>query len=98
VVHVNDNNELLTPAQAAHMLGVTTTTLTRWVHAGQIPAVTIPSGVHRYRRTDIERLTEPEFVDDGEAWSKHFAGETPAPDLQRSAESNENHKTDTDSD
>lgn len=50
------DSELLSPAEAARLLGVTTKTLGRWVHIGKITAVVTPGGHRRYRREDVERL------------------------------------------
>lgn len=41
-------DDLLTPAEAAARLRVTTKTLRRWALAGQIEAVRLPSGQMRY--------------------------------------------------
>jgi excisionase family DNA binding protein len=49
--------DLLTPRQAAEVLGVNTNTLARWVRDGRIPALTTPGGHRRYRRTDIRTLS-----------------------------------------
>jgi len=54
---VNEPSEdYLTPAETARIFGVTTTTLLRWVRAGRLQAITLPSGQHRYRREDIAKL------------------------------------------
>lgn len=41
-------SDLLTPAEAAAIYGVTTNTLRRWALDGKIEAVTLPSGQLRY--------------------------------------------------
>jgi excisionase family DNA binding protein len=58
VVLVNNQSEdYLTPAEAARIFGVTTTTLLRWVRSGRLQAVRLPSGQHRYRKEDVAKLT-----------------------------------------
>jgi len=54
---MNEPEDYLTPAQAARIFGVSTTTLLRWFRSGRIKAITLPSGQHRYRREDIADLT-----------------------------------------
>jgi len=49
-------DELLTPAEAAHRLGVTPNTVTRWSRAGKIPAIQTMGGHRRFRRSEIERV------------------------------------------
>jgi excisionase family DNA binding protein len=49
-------DELLTPAEAAHRLGVTPNTVTRWSRAGRISAIQTIGGHRRYRRSEIERV------------------------------------------
>lgn len=51
-----DRDELLTPAEAAHKLGVTPNTVTRWSRAGKISAIQTMGGHRRFRRSDIERV------------------------------------------
>lgn len=48
--------DLLTPRQAAELLGVNTNTLARWVRAGLLSAVTTPGGHRRYQRADVHTL------------------------------------------
>jgi excisionase family DNA binding protein len=50
--------DLLTPRQAAELLGVNTNTLARWARDGQLPAVTTPGGHRRYRRADVHTFSE----------------------------------------
>jgi excisionase family DNA binding protein len=49
-------DELLTPAEAAHRLGVTPNTVTRWSRAGKISAIQTIGGHRRYRTSEIERV------------------------------------------
>lgn len=54
---------LLTPAEAAAALRVSTSTLKGWVRNGKLQAVVLPGGGHRrYRREDIERIAAGEAV------------------------------------
>ena len=50
-------DELIAPAEACVMLGVTDQTLRRWVDLGHLAAVRTPGGHRRYRRSDVEALT-----------------------------------------
>jgi len=50
-------DELIAPAEACAMLGVTDQTLRRWVDLGHLAAVRTPGGHRRYRRSDVEALT-----------------------------------------
>lgn len=47
---------LLTPKEAARMLGVHPLTLYRWARKGKIKVVTTPSGRYRYPLTEILRI------------------------------------------
>ena len=50
-------SEYLSTGQVARMLGVDPSTVTRWDESGKLrPALTLPSGHRRYRRSDIEAL------------------------------------------
>jgi excisionase family DNA binding protein len=53
-----DGNDLLTPAEAAHKLGVTPNTVTRWSRAGKISAIQTMGGHRRFRRSEIERVMQ----------------------------------------
>jgi excisionase family DNA binding protein len=54
-------DELLTPDQAARLLGVTKRTIYRWVAVSFLPAIRVPRRNHfgcpvlRLRRSDVER-------------------------------------------
>lgn len=52
----SDRSELLTPAEAAHHLGVTPNTVTRWSRAGKIAAIQTMGGHRRFRRSEVERV------------------------------------------
>lgn len=51
-------DDLLTPAEAAARLRVTTKTLRRWALAGQIKAVRLPSGQMRYPADSLPAVEE----------------------------------------
>lgn len=48
--------DMLTTGEAAMLLGVARLTLYRWIKAGKISAVVLPSGQHKIRRADIEKM------------------------------------------
>ena len=52
------HQELLTIGAAAAILGVSVDTLRRWSNSGRLPVVVLPSGHRRYRREDLDALTE----------------------------------------
>jgi excisionase family DNA binding protein len=55
------STELLTTAQVAAIYGVTKETVLNWVRADALPAVRTPGGGQfRFRRSDVERLLEPQ--------------------------------------
>jgi excisionase family DNA binding protein len=57
-MHLDDTPEspLLKASEVADRFRVTTRTVRRWVNAGQLPGVTLPSGRVRYRQSDVERI------------------------------------------
>jgi excisionase family DNA binding protein len=48
---------LLTPSEAAALLGVDPQTLSRWAHAGRLAAVRTPGGHRRYLEHDVRLLS-----------------------------------------
>jgi excisionase family DNA binding protein len=46
----------ITAAEAARRLEVSTSTVTRWIAAGKLPAVRTPGGHWRVRAVDVEKL------------------------------------------
>jgi predicted site-specific integrase-resolvase len=48
--------DLISPGEAAGLLGVTTTTLANWAAVGTVECVRLPSGHRRYVRSSIEAL------------------------------------------
>ncbi len=64
---VSDVANLLTPEQAAdrlagHGMSVTSRTLRRWVVAGSLPAVVLPSGRYLLSEDDVDGLVATEGV------------------------------------
>lgn len=49
-------DKLLTIAEAARLLQVTTTCLRRWDKAGTLVPIRLPSGHRRYRASQIEAI------------------------------------------
>lgn len=43
----------------AERAGVTQTTVSRWVASGKLAAITLPSGLLRFRSEDVEALLTP---------------------------------------
>ena len=52
-------DDLLTPRQIADYIGVTDTTVYRWIKNGQLAAVRI-GGTVRVKRTDLDRVLNPD--------------------------------------
>ncbi len=53
-----DDRRLLSRSDVAKMLGVTSSTVTRWAKLGLIPTVMTIGGHHRYFESDIQRLAK----------------------------------------
>jgi excisionase family DNA binding protein len=52
-------DDFLTTTDAAAMLGVSDETVRRWVEAGRLRHIRLPSGQIRFRREDIEAILVP---------------------------------------
>ena len=50
-------NELLTPAEAARLAGVSYPTLKQWIYKGKIHSTRTAGGHHRIARSEVERVT-----------------------------------------
>ncbi|GAA4514088.1 hypothetical protein GCM10023191_082130 [Actinoallomurus oryzae] len=60
----SDFDELLTPREAAALLGVRTTTIARWARDGLLKAaVHTPGGHRRYRRGEVLAMREANTVE-----------------------------------
>lgn len=55
----------LTTSQAADLLGVATATVARYVRQGLLPALRLPTGRLRIRRSEVERLLREGQDQDG---------------------------------
>jgi excisionase family DNA binding protein len=51
-----ENDDVITPGEAAKMLGVDPKTLTRWANKNMIPSFRLPGGHRRYKLKDIEAI------------------------------------------
>lgn len=51
--------DLLTPADAAELLGISGETLRRWAKEGTVRHVKLPSGRRLFYKADIEALLTP---------------------------------------
>lgn len=51
-----ESAEWMTAAQAAKLLGVSAETVRRYVRLGQLPALRLPSGYIRIRRSEVDKL------------------------------------------
>lgn len=49
-------DDLLTRQETADLFRVDKATIRRWERAGRLPAITLPSGRPRYKRSDVEAL------------------------------------------
>ena len=49
--------ELLTPAEAARIAGVSYPTLKQWIYKGKVHSVKTAGGHHRVARSEIERIS-----------------------------------------
>ena len=58
---MNDSsqNQFLSSAEAARVLGVHAASLKRWSDQGRIDCVRTPGGHRRFRRADVERFAQP---------------------------------------
>ncbi|MEE2041295.1 BldC family transcriptional regulator [Nocardiopsis sp. CT-R113] len=48
--------EVLTPAEVAHLFRVDPKTVTRWAQAGKLTSFRTPGGHRRYRGTEVRAL------------------------------------------
>lgn len=56
ICYVAHMEHLITPQEAARILGVSTSTVKRWFDAGMVDGVKHPSGHHRYVKESVEKL------------------------------------------
>lgn len=64
-VHTPDGpDELLTASEIAEMARVDPATVLRWAKDGLLPvAVRTPGGRRRFRRSDVERILQPDTAE-----------------------------------
>jgi excisionase family DNA binding protein len=55
-----DLPELLTVAEVAAIMRLSTNTIGRWARDGKIPSITLPSGMYRFHRADIDAILRGE--------------------------------------
>jgi excisionase family DNA binding protein len=80
----NLEDRFLSPRQAAELIGVCVQTVRNWADDGTIKAFRLPSGLLRFRLSDLLALTEA----DASEWAKeHKKGKKPA--LNRKALENQ---------
>lgn len=48
-------SRLLTPVETAEILRVNKVTVYRWINAGKLPFIRLPSGQARIRQTDLDK-------------------------------------------
>ena len=58
---------LLTTAEVAEECSVDPETVRRWAREGRIAVITLPGGLKRFRREDVDRLLTPSESVDGAA-------------------------------
>lgn len=58
---------LLTTAEVAEECSVDPETVRRWAREGRIAVITLPGGLKRFRREDVERILTPTQPTDGAA-------------------------------
>lgn len=56
--HSANPDELLPPAEAGALIGVSRDTIKRYERAGRITSLRTPHGHRRYRRADVEALMD----------------------------------------
>ena len=51
-----DSSELLTTRTVAKLLGVSQSTVERWIGLDRLKAIKLPSGHYRIRRSEVDRI------------------------------------------
>jgi excisionase family DNA binding protein len=51
-----DDPELLTTSRVAKLLGVSQSTVERWIGLDRLKAIRLPSGHYRIRRSEVDRI------------------------------------------
>lgn len=55
------NEKLYTTADVAETFGVTTETVRDWINASKLPAIQIPGGQYRIRRSALLKFAESKY-------------------------------------
>jgi excisionase family DNA binding protein len=55
-----DDPELLTTSRVAKLLGVSQSTVERWIALDRLKAIKLPSGHYRVRRSEVDRILSDE--------------------------------------
>jgi excisionase family DNA binding protein len=55
-MNLDREDELLTPAEVANLLRVTSKTVTRWANTGKVSSVRTPGGHRRFHMQEIDDL------------------------------------------
>ena len=75
-------DRLLTAREVAELLGVSAETVLRWVRAGKLPAIRLPSGAIRFEPDQLDVWIE-ERATPGRGVVTHPAGRHPAAIVDR---------------
>lgn len=62
-VNQTDRHELMTVAEVASMFRVSDETVHRWCRGGELPFIELPSGLKRFRRTEMEAILAGDVVE-----------------------------------
>ncbi len=62
------SSELLTPAEAAEVLGITQRSLRKWIAAGTLTAYRLNGKLIRIKREDLDKLLQPIQAGDAGGW------------------------------
>lgn len=57
------NHPWMSPAEVAKVLGVEVSTVTRWIRAGRLAAITLPSGKHKVSAEAVEAILKTPTVE-----------------------------------
>jgi excisionase family DNA binding protein len=61
---VADDSELLTTRRVAELLGVSQSTVERWIGLDRLKAIQLPSGHYRIRRSEVNRILRTDQNDE----------------------------------
>ena len=52
----NEQTQFIVVAEAARTLSVDESTIRRWIHQGDLPAIQLPGGQYRIKRSVVENM------------------------------------------